>query len=614
MIKTRFNGIKKLGIKKLIEEKFTSRLSIQLILSFLVMFMIVVAVSFVFLYSGIVSILSRNSESNIIQRFEQSDFNISRFSDNIDLISRQLVIDGDLQGLTRYGTMPESDQVSFASSVLRKFSNIVINFKYIDSVIYYGADGLIIKSSVYGNYIVFDEASKDNWFYKSKQYNDSKTSKQKLIWFGGYTDRDFGLANSDQKGDTRVYHVSAARNILAGSNSGALVINITEDYFTSLYNNSRDTGTGSMYIINNEGKVISSRDYSKLAKKSELYRKVDPNSSQGTFTVENPDNKVQVVYYKLNNSIGILVSEMPMSEILKDIVYMRKTLAIIFFLSLAVVFVLSRFWILKLMKPLKKLTDIIKKIRHGDLGLTLEQTPKNELGVLVSQFNKMSTSIKELFHKNELIQTEKRNMEMEALRAQINPHFIYNTLNTIKWMAVINKSDNIVDSVTTLSDFLGPIFKKHDIMCMMEEEISYIENYVKIMNYRFAGKFKLNIAVPDELMTCEIIRFILQPVVENALIHGLMNKVSGEISITASAQARDLLIKIIDDGDGISESRLNEIRENIEEASQNDDSSIGLSNVNRRIKLHCGEQYGLSICSRVGEGTEVRFMMPLVRF
>lgn len=608
MSKTRFNRI-----KTQIEEKFISKLSSQLILSFLVIFMIVAAISFGFLYSGIVSILKNNSENNIIQQFEQCDYNISRFCDGIDLISRQLVIDADLQDITRYSTMSESDQVSFASSVLRKFSNIISNYKYIYSVIYYGADGLIIKSSGYGNYIMFDETLKDNWYYKSKQYNDSTANKQKLIWFGGYTDHDFELTNSNQKAGTQVYYISAARNTLSGSNSGTLVININENYFTSVYNNSKDTDKGSMYIINNAGKVISSRDYSKLAKKSEFYQKMNPNSSSGNFIVASRNDKVQVVYYKLSNTIGILVNEISMSEILKDIVKLKNTLIIIFFLSLAVAFALSRFWVFKLMGPLNKLTGIIKKIQHGDLGLTLEQIPKNELGVLVSQFNKMSISIKELFHNNELIQIEKRNMEMEALRSQINPHFIYNTLNTIKWMAVINRSDNIADSVTALSDFLEPIFKEHDIMCMVEEEISYIKNYVKIMNYRFAGGFRLVIDIPEELMSCKIIRFILQPVIENALVHGLVNKVAGKINITASTQGQDLLIKIIDDGDGISEPRLNEIRENIKESSRNNDSSIGLSNVNRRIKLHCGEDYGLSIYSRVGEGTEVRLKMTLVR-
>jgi sensor histidine kinase YesM len=180
-------------------------------------------------------------------------------------------------------------------------------------------------------------------------------------------------------------------------------------------------------------------------------------------------------------------------------------------------------------------------------------------------------------------------------------------------MSIIKKADNIIDSITTLSDFLGPIFKKHDIMCPVKEEISYIRNYVKIMNYRFAGAFKLNIDIQEELLTCEIIRFILQPVVENALTHGFVNKVSGNLDITALIEEQALLIRIRDDGDGIDEIRLNEIRKNIKETTGGNNSSIGLSNVDRRIKLHCGEAYGLSINSTVGEGTEVLLNMRLVR-
>jgi two-component system, sensor histidine kinase YesM len=260
--------------------------------------------------------------------------------------------------------------------------------------------------------------------------------------------------------------------------------------------------------------------------------------------------------------------------------------------------------------PLSRLTGIIRKIGRGNLGLTLDQTSKNELGVLVDQFNQMSTSIKDLFHKNELVQTEKRNMEMEALRSQINPHFIYNTLNTIKWMAVINKADNIVDSVTTLSDFLEPIFKKHDILCTLEEEISYIKNYVKIMNYRFADGFKLYVDIPESLLKCRMIRFILQPIVENALVHGLMDKVTGKVGITAFMKGLDLLICIRDDGNGMEEQKLNAIRATIGDISPSDQVGIGLSNVDRRVKLHFGEVYGLLINSSLGSGTEVVLRMP----
>lgn len=605
MEKIRFGNI----IKRIFDN-VASKLSIQLILSFLAMFMIVVAIGFVILYTGIVNILRNNSEAGTIQRFKQCDFNIGRFCSDIDLLSRQLVINADLHELTMYGTKSDSEQVTIAASVLRKFSDLINNYKYVDSVIYYGGDGLIIKSSLDGNYIQYDEDSKNNWFYNTKEYNDSKKYKQKVIWFGGYSDQDFGLVDSARKAKPPVYYISASRNTLQGANIGTLVINIKESYFTSVYNSSDPASNDRMYLVDNNGVIISSKDTSVLTKKSGLYPKMDVGHAMGNFTVEGETGKVQVVYYKLGNSIGTLVDETYMSEILKDIIYLRNTLVILFVLSLAIALVLSKFWIYKLLGPLNRLAGTIRKVGRGNLGLTLEQTSKNELGVLVDQFNQMSTSIKELFQKNELVQKEKSKMEMETLRSQINPHFIYNTLNTIKWMAVINKADNIVDSVTTLSDFLEPIFKSHDIMCTLEEEISYIRNYVKIMNYRFAGGFNLSVDIPDELAKCSIIRFILQPVVENALVHGLMGKVTGNVDIFASPEGQDLVVYIRDDGDGMDEDILNEIRKSMNGETGGDNVGIGLSNVNRRIKLHCGDEYGVCIYSSAGGGTEVILRMP----
>ena len=208
---------------------------------------------------------------------------------------------------------------------------------------------------------------------------------------------------------------------------------------------------------------------------------------------------------------------------------------------------------------------------------------------MTHHFNEMSTSIKDLFERNEANESEKRSLEFEALRWQINPHFIYNTLNTIKWMAAINKADNIVDSVVTLSDCLEPIFRKHDIMCTMEDEAEYIKNYIKIMNYRFAGRFKYCVNIPEELMQLHIIRFILQPVVENSIAHGLINKIKGEIDIMAWKQEQILWVQVEDDGEGMSDSVLGEIRQALnstEAACKKESQGIGLSNVNQRIKLH----------------------------
>ena len=258
----------------------------------------------------------------------------------------------------------------------------------------------------------------------------------------------------------------------------------------------------------------------------------------------------------------------------------------------------------------------MKKMEQGSLGLTLEVKEKNEIGVLVEQFNKMSKSIEELVELNKDIQEEKRNLEIEALKSQINPHFIYNTLNMIKWMAVIIKADNIAESLTALSDFLHPIFKKNDVTCPVREEIEYIKNYIKIMNFRFGGRFKTNIDISGEIQDLMVLRFILQPIVENAINHGLIEQNEGIISIEGYKKDDVLFISVSDNGRGMTEDQVYELNQALMEGTEITGSiskGIGLKNVNRRIKLHYGNSYGLMIQSKKGEGSKVLIKIPVVR-
>jgi two-component system sensor histidine kinase YesM len=188
----------------------------------------------------------------------------------------------------------------------------------------------------------------------------------------------------------------------------------------------------------------------------------------------------------------------------------------------------------------------------------------------------------------------------------------------IKLMAVINKADNIADSVTTLSDFLEPIFRNRDPFCTVSEELDYIRNYIKIMNYRYIGKFQYRIEVPQEYMQYRIIRFMLQPIVENSLTHGLINRPKGTVTLTAWSEGEDCFMQVEDDGQGMSPVVLTDLCALMESASllegpNHQGQGIGLANVNRRIRLQFGDAYGVSVESIEDQGTKVRLKVPIVR-
>jgi Predicted signal transduction protein with a C-terminal ATPase domain len=590
-------------------EKYMSRISVQLTLLFLLVFFIVVAAGFIIQYIGIEKLLSTNSENNSVQRFRQCDYNISSFCGDVDNISRQIVIDAPFLNLIGSSGLPENEKVYSAYMELKTFTNILNNYHYIRSILYYGSDGLIIRCSGTQNSVNLDEEDKNDWFYTSAPYRKVKNNHQGLTWFGGYTEKSFGMEDKSGGSD---YDISAARYLNVGNYSGMLVINTELNYFTSVYNHAGDVDGGSMYLIDGDNKIISSKDKSEIGRKSDILSRLKGGKVNTNFIMQGKSGQEQVVLYRLTKFDGTLVSEVPLRIITKDITDLRNTLLIIFMLSFVLAALIFRFSIARMMKPLIGMTGIIRKIGKGNLGLTFENPPRNELGVLIGQFNRMSANIKMLFDRNTEVEAEKRELEIQTLRNQINPHFIYNTLNTIKWMAVIDGKQNIVESITTFSELLEPIFKRQDVLCMIDEELRYLKNYIKIMNYRFSGGVELETDIPADLLDCRIIRFILQPIVENAIIHGLINRARGKITIRIRSEGNDLLVLVADDGDGIDREMLEEIRLRLAGGGGADGPGIGLVNVDKRLKLHFGNGCGVTVRNGTGGGTEVLLKMPRV--
>ena len=366
-------------------------------------------------------------------------------------------------------------------------------------------------------------------------------------------------------------------------------------------------------MINSAGIIISAGDHKEIGKQSALYRQIDADKAVQSFTVTDGNETKQVVYFRLGIADWILADEIPVSVIEKDISDLQVIFLGILLASFLLAAAISRFWIYKLTKPLQALTLAMKKMGEGSLGLKVETKAKNELGVLSDQFNSMSLSIRDLMYKNTQAQEEKRVIEMKALRAQINPHFIYNTLNTIKWMAVIQKADNVAESLKTFSDYLRPIFKSGDSVCALSDEVAYTLNYIKILNYRYTGAYKVNADIPGEILACKVPRFILQPLLENCVEHGFSDQNGGIIHISACEEQGNLRIRVADNGIGLSEARIKEITASWENTNSDPggvNGHIGLSNVHRRIRLQYGSPYGLSIDSKKNAGTVVTLVLP----
>ncbi|NOU71379.1 HAMP domain-containing protein [Paenibacillus sp. LMG 31458] len=624
----RNNGLWRIGqkgwmgtMRTLFKRRYRNSLSNLLFVSFLVMFLLIFTISSIFSYSGILNILKNNAKENSLQQLKQYDYNLSIFAGEVDQASRQLVLDSELQNLIDYKNMTEIDRVLQMEKAFKDFAQMLSNYKFIDSISFYGEDGFVIRASSNSNDILYESSSKQNQFYRSEIYPVVKSKALTLTWFGGFTAQDFNIATSNtlskEAADSRpTYYISAARSIFSNSQTGTIVINVDMTYFTDIYNHASDNRNREMYLVDGSGKIVSHSDVAKIGNQGTIPLQFLSAANGGDKFSSYEHDKKQIMSYKSSSFDWILIYEIPLSEFTKDIFTLRQIVTIMFIFSLVFAAILSKYWIRKVTMPLNRLTTVMKKMELGNLGLTLDLDVRNEFGILIVQFNKMSKSIVELLKQKETIEEEKRRIEIGALQSQINPHFFYNTLNTIKWMAIMVKADNIVESLTTLGDILHPMFKKNDLLCSIREEIEYLENYIKIMNYRYAGEIKVKISIPNDVMECQILRFLLQPLVENAIYHGLNSRNGGEIIITAEEQNHEIVLFVYDNGEGMSNMKVQEIKQILMSKGSEDsqqETGIGLMNVNRRILLHFGDPYGIQIESEQHRGTKLKVTIPKVQ-
>lgn len=267
-------------------------------------------------------------------------------------------------------------------------------------------------------------------------------------------------------------------------------------------------------------------------------------------------------------------------------------------------------------RPIRDLSEEMKTITLNEYSGSTLESREDEIGILQDSFNHMITRNKELIAQQYQAKLEKRNAQLRALQAQINPHFMYNTLQVIGGMALKKDAPEVYSVTLALSDILRYSLNFSKEMVCLEEEVEYLKSYVMIQNERFGGKVQLKLELEPDTRKCLIPKLILQPLAENSFEHGLLNK-AGDWLLTVESHTTpegDLLICIKDNGIGFDSERLAQIREKIEldtVKALNSGSHIGLANVHARIKLRSAKEgHGVSIDSSPETGTTVSVRMP----
>jgi two-component system sensor histidine kinase YesM len=292
--------------------------------------------------------------------------------------------------------------------------------------------------------------------------------------------------------------------------------------------------------------------------------------------------------------------------------------------TLTVIVLMAAFlWVIILMRrmmndisgPIGSLCDMTKQVANGNFEARAETGNVYEIQVLNESFNSMTEQIGELIKNIKTEQDNQRKTELKLLQVQINPHFLYNTLDTISWLAEAGEKKQVVSMVSSLSDFFRTTLSQgRDFITIKEEEL-HVRSYLEIQQFRYQDILTYDIRFPEELYMYTILKLTLQPIVENALYHGIKNKRGkGTIRVCAELtdEGRKIRITVADDGIGMTGEELDHLRMVMEGkiSAETESHGFGLRNVNERIRLNYGMQYGLSVDSTYGEGTLVTVLIP----
>lgn len=280
-------------------------------------------------------------------------------------------------------------------------------------------------------------------------------------------------------------------------------------------------------------------------------------------------------------------------------------------LLLLLVIILSYYIPRSITMPITRISRVTDQVAKGNLSVRAAAESGAEARMLSDSLNAMIDKINELLDQVTTEQIRLRKAEFELLQAQINPHFLYNTLDTIVWLAEAGDQKRVVSMVGNLSDFFRTSLNQGKDIISIREELAHVRSYLEIQQVRYQDILRYEITVPEDLYEYKIPKITIQPLVENALYHGIKNKRGqGTITVTGERSENGFVLYVRDNGIGMTQERLNEVRAGIQKLSYTGKEIYGLYNVNERIRLNFGETYGISIESTYGEGTCVSISLP----
>lgn len=578
--------------KKVVKKEIKGGLRVKITCPVLLAIAVIVVAT---LFIGITYYKNVYQEQAVSSQKKQMDrviYSLSNVQDTVNSVSKQIVVSEAVQKKISNPIKASAEYFVSSDNIRNALGTYTFIVDYIKEILIYTE-----KGNTYSNYSFrgrFDP-QQESWYQQFKLSGEKK----------GYTSiHPTAVEQNGKTVDTISYVLTYYSLSDYKKKLGDLVINL--DYKTLEKMSAMDMSLLEGYAVYNErGEQILG-----TGKVGKTYKEIKGYDSD-TFT----DAKGNI--YLLSDEIGnnwIMVTEISGKLMSRQILRVELLIIVVFLILTSFIVLALSGNIKKIVNPINQLSLAAEKVGQGELGVSVDINTGDEVEVLANAFNKMVKDVQRYTEMSVKHEKTIRRSQIDQLLLQINPHFIYNTLNSIVYMAKIDGNKEIEQFVNAFISLLQNTLRvENGVYTSLGEELENVENYLVLQKYRYMDKFEDEICCSEELRWNQIPKVILQPIVENAIFHGIAPMDGkGKLRISAEIKEDKLQILVEDNGVGMSEI----VRENLlneKEHHSGDMRKIGIVNVYRRIREICGEEYGFQIESKEGAGTKVIIYLPIIK-
>ncbi len=481
-----------------------------------------------------------------------------------------------------------------STEIEEKLSTMVNYFDCVEAIIFFYQDGgyYYYKSDLKSG----DAVIRDTIWYKTCLRDPQKIIGSRIP--------------SEAISDTPNKFLSTFSMTLNRSGIEVVSIVLNDELFRSVYDKTKEIDGGAVTISDYNGSIISSSLARKGTVQTDIMQKLSVKNS-GYFLRKDGGTETIVTFARIAVADWILINFSDSERMQADNVRLLQIFLAVFATALLLFLFVSYKFMKNIAAPIKELSSAMKTLEGGNFEISMKTDwGSNEFDGLTRTFMNMSSRIGQLISEIDKKEKTKRKLEIQALQYQMNPHFVRNTLNSIRLLAMLNQPDKIIHMSEALSNLLSSSIENDSIFTDVSTELTLLRDYVYIMQIRYTDQFVISYNIDDNVNHYQLLKKTLQPIVENSIFHGVASRASGGVITISGYETSDVLIfEVYDNGEGMTQ-------EVIQKLSTHDPSlkSIGLFNTMERIRLNYGEGFGLSFESKLGEYTKITVRLPKIEY